>query len=163
MISRTSRSIAGFALALALFGGATIAGAPANEHAVPVSDHSVPRPELRSSSGSPLLLEVILEQPPPDLREIIVRTGSSELRFDAPQVGRAPATPAAPATENGPTAEDPAGNGDGGPGRPRSAHPHAHPLPRARGLRPRDRAAGRAVPESRDVRSRLRRFRLGPG
>ena len=111
-MSRASRSIAGFALALALFGGATIAGAPANEHAVQVSNHSVPRPELRSSSGSPLLLEVILEQAPPDLREIVVRTGSSELRFDAPQVGRSPATPAARATENGPRAENPAGTAD---------------------------------------------------
>ena len=69
------------ALALALLGGAGIAEVPAMEH-------TVPRPELRSSSGSPLLLEVILEEQPSDLQEIVVRTGSSTLRFDAPQLGR---------------------------------------------------------------------------
>lgn len=92
------------ALALAVFAGAAIAEVPASEHVVP-------RPELRSSSGSPLLLEVTLEEPPPDLREIVVRTGSSELRFDAPQLGRQPA------------AEEPAGTADPAAADPAAADP----------------------------------------
>ncbi len=78
---RAARYIIDIALVLALFGWAGIAAVPAIEHAVP-------RPELRSSSGSPLLLEVILEEQPSDLRKIVVRTGSSTLRFDARQLGR---------------------------------------------------------------------------
>jgi hypothetical protein len=38
-------------------------------------------PELGSSSGSPLLLDIRVEEPPPELREIIVETGSSTLRY----------------------------------------------------------------------------------
>ncbi|MFP4567222.1 MAG: hypothetical protein ACLFNX_12040 [Spirochaetaceae bacterium] len=93
MIPRAGRYILDVAVVLALFGGAAIAGASADEYATP-------RPELRSSSGSPLLLEVILEDPPSDLEEIAVRTGSSELRFDAPRPGTRRAA------EDG-TAEDP--------------------------------------------------------
>ncbi|NBB90765.1 MAG: hypothetical protein GVY23_06115 [Spirochaetes bacterium] len=102
-----ARSIAEFVLALALLCGVPIAAASANEHAAL-------RPELRSSSGSPLLLEVILEDPPPKLEEIVVRTGSSELRFDATGLGTGRAAEAGTAAEDpsaaeeGPTAEDPA-------------------------------------------------------
>lgn len=46
-------------------------------------------PELRSASGSPLLLEVTIPEPSPDLREIVVRTPRSSLRFAAPQTGNA--------------------------------------------------------------------------
>jgi hypothetical protein len=105
---RAARYIIDVALAVALFVGAAIVGASANEH-------PAQHPEISSSSGSPLLLEVILKEPPADLREIIVRTGSSTLRFDAPRLG---GSPARLADEDGTTAEDSAGTTDPAAGDP---------------------------------------------
>jgi hypothetical protein len=87
-------------------------------------------PELVTSSGSPLLLEILVAAPPAGLREIIVETDDARLRFDVDSprsLGRPDLPPLTAAAEDeartgdgraaggGAADDDPAGDGEAAP------------------------------------------------